>query len=273
MPTAASVIPESLLEHAVVHIEPGRDIALSVDATGAFGPGGTLAVEGAAEAAEVSAEQARNFGRQNALAVIDAHVPGSAHGDDAYTEEAGIVPNETGLTEELIAHWILIGEQRILKPHARFGLRQLRADARLTIMFTGGPQIVWKQHGLMGSRETQFLSPLYPELFANIFFKGTHPVHDSHSGIWDAVGNPVGVMTEIAARPQRVQKIFVDGNALEVCIRLTALNLARFGIEVYIVVDAVGFLPFINEAVRQQMVTDLVKAGVKFVHSSQLQFN
>lgn len=125
----------------------------------------------------------------------------------------------------------------------------------------------------MGSPETLFINPIQPSRFSNIFFKGTHPIHDSHSGVWDAVGNPVGVMAEIASRPVQVRAVYVDGNALEVCIYLTGLNLARFGIQVYIVVDGVGFLSFIDAASRQVLVQNLIRAGVKFVHSSQLQFN
>lgn len=273
MPTSASVIPEELFVQKPINVEPGLDLQLSVDVIMAFGPGGTLEVEGAADAARITFFLARKFGRPNALAVIDAHVPGSAHAHGAYRQEAGIVPNVTTLSEDIIARWIQIGEDRILKSHARFSLRSLRTEARLTRMFTGADQIVWAQHALMGGAETQFISSIWPELFSNIFFKGTHPVHDSHSGIWDAVGNPVGVMAEIASRPKQVRAVYIDGNALEVCIYLTGLNLARFGIQVYLVVDAIGFLPFIDGTSRQVLIQNLLHAGVKFVHSTQLQFN
>lgn len=143
MPTSASVIPEDLLVQDPVIVEPGLDLQLSVDATMAFGPDGTLEVAGSAEAARITDQQAVHFGRENTIAVIDAHVPGSAHSDDAYTQEAGIVPNHTRLSEELIARWVEIGENKILQPHARFSLKGLRTEARLTRMFTGGDQTVW----------------------------------------------------------------------------------------------------------------------------------
>lgn len=273
MSTSEIAIPEAMLVQSSVIVNPGLDVQLSVDATRAFGPGGTLEVEGAAEAAVKTVELASNFSPQNAVAVIDSHVPGSAHGHDAYTDEAGIVPSVTLLTERLITRWIEIGENSILRPHATFSLRNLRTDARLTRMFTGSDQIVWIQHALMGSVETQFITPVFSQLFSNIFYKGTHPVHDSHSGIWDAVGNPVGVMANLASRPLPVRAVFIDGNALEVCIRLTALNLARFGIQVYIVVDAVGWLPFIPQGQRDLMLRSLQQVEVKFVHSSQLLFD
>ncbi len=80
-------------------------------------------------------------------------------------------------------------------------------------------------------------------------------------------------MAAIAAREMRVRRIFVFGNALEVCIYLTLLNLARFGIEVYMVVDGVGFLAFIDKATRTDIVQKLQQAGVQLVHSGQLRFN
>ncbi len=273
MTTSAQVIPEHLWVKGPIHVEPGKDIALSVDATRAFGPGGTLEVHGAAEAAVVDADTSRRFGRTNSLAVADAHVPGSAHAHGAYTQEAGIVPNQTLLSEEQIAAWIQMGEERILQPHAQFSLSQLRTDARLTQMFTGRPQIVWAQHACIGSEETLFIPPVVPEDFCNIFYKGTHPTRDSHSGIWDAVGNPVGVMAAIAARRERVRRIFVKGNALEVCIYLTLMNLARFGIEVFIVMDGVGYLSFIDDSTRAALVENLQRAGVRFVHSDELTYN
>lgn len=268
-----AVVNETLLIQGIVDIEPGRDIGLSVDATKAFSPVGTLPVEGSGSAVDVTVALANAMGRQNYYAVVDAHVPGSAHSHDAYTDEAGVVPNVTTLTEDLIARWMKIGESKILRPHAQFSLRQLRTEARLTRLFTHSDQIVWKQHAEMGGFETQFIYPLLPSMFCNIFFKGTHPVHDSHSGIWDAVGNPVGVMAAIAAREQPVRRVLLDGNALEVCVCLTAKHLCRFGFEVYLVVDAVGYLSFITEEKRRAILSDLLACGVRFVHSSQLKFN
>jgi len=201
--------------------------------------------------------------------VCDAHVPGSAHGHDAYTEVAGVIPNHTLLTEELIQGWMRIGEQHILQPYAQFSLGSLLHHARLTRMFTGSDQVIWAQHALIGTFETLFITPIFPRLFSNIFYKGTHPLHYSHSGIWDAVGNPVGVMECIAARPQMVRRVFLGGNALEVCIMLTALNLSRFGIEVYMVMDSIGFLAFISQEDRLAIFARLQAAGVKFSHTSQ----
>ncbi len=269
MPTALSVIPKELLVQGPVHIEPGRDLWLSVDDTGAFGPDGTLPVEGSLEAAWSSLHVMTLMGREHCLAVCDAHVPGSAHGHDAYMEEAGVIPNQTLLTEELIQGWMRIGEKQILQPHAQFSLGSLLRDARLTRMFTGSDQVIWAQHAPIGGTETLFNTPIFPGLFSNIFYKGTHPIHDSHSGIWDAVGNPVGVMECMAARSKMVRRVFLGGNALEVCIMLTALNLSRFGIEVHMVMDAIGFLSFISQEHRMGIFGRLQAAGVKFSHTSQ----
>jgi len=273
MSTSESVIPEQFLLRDRVIVNPGCDIQLSVDAIGAFGETGTLRTEGSEDAAVVASSLAQQFSPVNAIAVLDGHVPGSAHADTAYNDLAGIVPNVTTLTEERIDQWIRIGEEKILRPSARFSLRSLRADARLTRMFTGGDQVVWAEHATMGSTETLFIAPLTPNMFGNIFFKGTHPLHDSHSAVWDAVGNPTGVMNDIASRQLPIRAVFIDGNALEVCIFLTAMNLSRFGIAVYIVTDGVGFLPFISDDNRLIIIKKLVQAGVKFTHTSLLTFS
>lgn len=282
MATFESVFPVQYLERSPVHIEPGYDITLDVDQSGAFDDDetrpGPLATTGAKEAAIVSYGLNGRFSSENCYAVIDAHVPGSAHSELAYTAAAEIVPNQITLTEERICHWMKIGEQEILVPGAQFSLQQLITTARLTRMFTGRDQVVWAAHAGMGSWQTNLIAPLVPELYCNVFYKGTHPLHDSHSGVWDAVGNPVGTMHVIAARRKRVRKILVKGNAFDVCIYLTLRHLARMAVydpemEIYCVVDATGFLPFISQDVRIALIEELIALGVKFVHSSQLVFN
>jgi hypothetical protein len=278
MATFVSMIPNKYLELGPIEVEPGRDISFGVDHTGAFSARGPLATEGSEEAAIAAFDLNDKFGVANCLAVIDAHVPGSAHSELAYTPEAEIVPNVTTLTEERVLGWMKIGEDRILRPGAMFSLGQLITSGRLTRWFTGRDQIVWAEHAGMGSWETNFINPLIPGQHCNIFYKGTHPLHDSHSGVWDAVGNPVGTIQTIAARPLHVRNIFVHGNAFGVCIYLTLRHLSRVaamtpGMTIYCVVDATGFLPFIDQQARLTLINELVELGVKFVTKDQMKFN
>ena len=77
MATSETVIDSKYFVPGTVFVEPGKDIGLSVDATRAFGPGGTLSVEGADEAARVTERLCTFFGRANYLAVVDSHTPRS----------------------------------------------------------------------------------------------------------------------------------------------------------------------------------------------------
>lgn len=275
--TAASVIPKSLWVQGVVNVEPGRDIKFTTDACGAFTKTGGLPVEGAEAAAMVTHQTNTCFGPDNCLFVNEAHVKGSTHSTETYEEEAGVVPNLTQTTPELIKHWMQIGESHVLRPHAQFGLNGALMAARLSKMVTGSWPTIWSEHGIVSTIETCFIPPITIKDYSMSHYKGTHPLYDSHSGIIDASGVPVGTLTTIASRHTPVRAIFCDGNALEVCIYLTLKHLAErtrhLDITIYCIVDATGFLPFIDAGIRNILIKELVGLGVKFVHSSQLKFN
>jgi len=275
--TAASIIPENMWVQGVVYVEPGRDIKFTTDACGAFAKTGGLPVEGAEAAAVVTHQTNTCFSPDNCLFVNEAHVKGSTHSAETYTEEAGVVPNLTQITPEQVEHWMQIGESRVLRPHAQFGLNGALMAARLSKMVTGSWPVIWNEHGIVSTTETCFIEPITISDYSMSHYKGTHPLYDSHSGIIDASGVPVGTLTTIASRRTPVRAIFCDGNAFEVCKYLTLKHLAErtrhLGITIYCIVDATGFLPFIDAGVREMLVKELVELGVKFVHSNQLRFN
>ncbi len=277
MPTLASVFPEELLVRGPVIIEPGPVIKFTVDATIAFSKNGGLPVEGAEEAAVVTHATNLEFGPDNCLCVNDAHMPGCAHSVKTFTDEARVVPNVTQLTPELIARWQGFGAGRILRPHAQFGLDGLLMSTLVSKAVTGRWPTIWSEHGVFGTLETTFIGPVTVADYTMVHYKGTHPLYDSHDGIMDASGKPVGTLERIAARRIRTQAIVFDGNAFEVCKFLTmkrsALLLRHLNVEIYCLVDATGFLPFIDQKIRVALINELRELGVKFVHSTQLQFN
>lgn len=275
--TSASVIPEELLEVGSVPVKPGRDMKFSVDPTKAFSAQGGLPVEGAEEAALVTHETNCHFEPDNCLVVVDAHVKGCTHSVATYTKAAGVNPNVTQITPMLIEYWREIGEQNVLRPHAQFGLQGALMAARLSKMATGDWPTIWAEHGVVGTDQTTLIPPSAIDEYTMVHYKGTHPLFDSHSGVIDASGAPVGTLATIASRRTPVSAIFCDGNALEVCVYLTLKHLAErtrnLDIQIYCLVDATGFLPFIGHTIRLALINELRELGVKFVHSSQLRFN
>lgn len=277
MATLASVFPKPLLTGGVIHVEPGKDMKFTVDATVAFSQEGGLPVEGAEEAAVVTHVTNALFEPDNCMCVIDAHVKGCTHSIKTYTEEALVVPNQTLITPEQIATWREVGESRILRPHAQFGLDGALMAARLSRMVTGNWPTIWGEHGVMGTNETALIGPVSIDDYSMVHYKGTHPLFDSHSGIIDASGNQVGTLTTIASRREPTRAIFVDGNTIEVCVFLTLKHLAQMarhmGITVYCIIDGCGFLPIIGEEFRNALLAELSNMGVEFVYRHQLRFN
>jgi len=129
----------------------------------------------------------------------------------------------------------------------------------------GRPQVLWPDHCVQGTRGAQLHEDLVPG-DAN-FTKGTNPVADSYSGLYDDDGNSTGLAEFL--REKGVREITLCGLATDYCVKLTALDAVKEGFEVRVVADltrAVNMEPGDFDRALDEM----KKAGVKIVSSEDV---
>jgi nicotinamidase/pyrazinamidase len=136
-----------------------------------------------------------------------------------------------------------------------------------TIELDYGPQVLWPDHCVIGSRGAEFAAGLELPNCQMIVRKGFHPEVDSYSGFREADRK---TQTGLAGylRERRFRRLFVVGLATDFCVSWTAEDAAAAGFETIVVedltraIDTAGSL----EAARARMQA----AGVKRMQLSEL---
>lgn len=134
-----------------------------------------------------------------------------------------------------------------------------------------GPQELWPDHCLQGSRGAALHPGLPDAAISLVLRKGTRRDVDSYSGFRENVGPggsrpTTGLGAWLAARG--VKRIFVCGLARDFCVRATAVDGAAEGLEVHVLDD-------LTRAVfpdrRAETDAALARAGVRLATSAQLE--
>ena len=97
---------------------------------------------------------------------------------------------------------------------------------------------VWPPHCVQGTRGAEFHPGLAPPAEATVVSKGMDPDQDAYSAFQaeDAAGRPFPAVLE----RQGVRRLYVGGLATDYCVRATALDAVRAGLEVVVLTDAIG---------------------------------
>jgi nicotinamidase/pyrazinamidase len=97
---------------------------------------------------------------------------------------------------------------------------------------------VWPPHCVQGTRGAEFHPGLAPPAGAVVVSKGMDPEQDAYSAFQaeDPSGRPFPAVLE----RQGVRRVYVGGLATDYCVRATALDAARAGLEVVLLTDAIG---------------------------------
>ncbi|HET7826479.1 MAG TPA: nicotinamidase [Anaeromyxobacter sp.] len=134
-----------------------------------------------------------------------------------------------------------------------------------------GPQELWPDHCLQGSRGAALHPGLPDAAISLVLRKGTRRDVDSYSGFRENVGPggsrpTTGLGAWLVARG--VKRIFVCGLARDFCVRATAVDGAAEGLEVHVLDD-------LTRAVfpdrRAETDAALARAGVRLATSAQLE--
>ena len=106
-----------------------------------------------------------------------------------------------------------------------------------TIQVAYGPQILWPDHCVQGTRGAEFCSNLDVPHAALVLRKGFRPQIDSYSAFYE---NDRTTPTGLAGylRERSLGRLFVAGLALDFCVRCSAEDARREGFDVVVVEDA-----------------------------------
>lgn len=97
----------------------------------------------------------------------------------------------------------------------------------------GGP---WPPHCIQGTTGAEFHPDLKLPKAATIISKGMDPEKDSYSAFHGI--DPNGATLATALRQRGVKRLFVGGLATDYCVKFTALDARKEGLEVFLLEDA-----------------------------------
>ncbi len=239
----------------IILINAQTDALIHVDVQRTFMAGGGLPVPEGDRIIPVVLRVNKRFPARRTYATLDKHPRGHISLASSY---AGF-QNFAVLTAAEAAKWT--EAEGFIRPHARFTLKQLQ-----DYLASVGTQVLWPDHGIIGSDESHIHPALWSERFKAVIHKGLNPACDSYSGFKDNLGESTGLGELL--RQHGVQNLFVDGLAFDYCVGWTALDAKKLGFgKVYVIEDATRAVAPDSAA---KMRDDLLAAGVEIIRSDAL---
>jgi nicotinamidase/pyrazinamidase len=122
--------------------------------------------------------------------------------------------------------------------HASFASSHAGKEPMETIEMPYGPQILWPDHCMPGTKGAEFHPDLNTLAASLIVRKGRNPNVDSYSGFYE---NDKETSTGLGGylRDKAVRRVVLVGLATDFCVRATALDARREGFETLVVEDGV----------------------------------
>ena len=240
-----------------VLIDPETDAVVNVDVQKTFMPGGGLPVADGDGIIPVVRLVNLIFPAHRRYFPLDKHPPGHVSLASSYV---GLPPGSQLTLAEAMT-WT--ADSHKLAPHARFTLSELQGYLG---MVNGQFQILWPDHGVIGTAE----SDLHPDLAGmpcrTVLLKGTDPRCDSYSGLSDNLSRTTGLGERL--KFDGIRRLFLTGLAFDFCVGWTALDAVKQGFEVFIIEDATRSVALPGTV--EKMRADLAAAGVHIVLSEDL---
>ncbi len=118
----------------------------------------------------------------------------------------------------------------------------------------------WPQHCVQNTRSAEFHPDLALPPDATVVSKGMDPQEDAYSA-FQAVDEE-GRLLGDSLRARGIRHLYVSGLALDYCVRYSALDAARNGLQVTLLIDATRAVNAeIHDA--ETAIEDLVRSGVR----------
>jgi|APIni6443716594_1056825.scaffolds.fasta_scaffold00008_28 nicotinamidase/pyrazinamidase len=200
-----------------------------------------------------------------ALIVVDVQNDFLSGGSLAVAEGNKIIPVINGLMEQFAPDHVLFTRDAHPRNHKSFAANHEGKKTYSKMILHGDEQILWPIHCVMGTDGMELSSALDVPDDAKIVDKGTNPEYDSYSGFRDAGGAATSLPKKLSTLGINAGgTVYVCGLATDYCVKATAIDGAKLGIKVRVILDACrGVAPDTTKAA----VNEMIKAGVEFVKS------
>jgi nicotinamidase/pyrazinamidase len=143
--------------------------------------------------------------------------------------------------------------------HASFASAWLDAAPFSTVSFPYGPQTLWPDHCVQGTRGAEFHPGLDAMKAQMIVRKGFHPGIDSYSAFRENDRmTRTGLDGYLKARG--ITRLVFCGLALDYCVAWSAIDGRQAGFEVAVVLEATAAIDL--EGSRKRMLTEMRQAGI-----------
>jgi nicotinamidase/pyrazinamidase len=132
----------------------------------------------------------------------------------------------------------------------------------------GLPQVLWPAHCVQGTPGADLVPGLDRSRVARVFQKGTDPAIDSYSGFFDnGRRRSTGLGEYLTA--SGVRAVYVCGLATDYCVKFTALDARRLGLDTFLIADATRGVN-VTPGDVDRAVEEMRAAGVGVVESAAL---
>jgi len=201
----------------------------------------------------------------NALILVDLQndfVPGGAlsvSGGDS------IIPLINGLQKKF--ELVVATQDWHPANHGSFAANHPGATPGDVIELDGLPQILWPVHCVQNTFGAGFVSSLDQSRIAKVFQKGIDPSIDSYSGFFDNGHRRSTGMGEWLT-DRKVRSVHVCGLATDYCVKFTALDARKLGLETSFIEDASRGVE-LRPGDVQFAIDEMRSAGVRIVRGSE----
>jgi nicotinamidase/pyrazinamidase len=137
------------------------------------------------------------------------------------------------------------------------------------IELNGLPQVLWPVHCVQFTTGAAFVRGLEVERIQHVFQKGTDPAIDSYSGFFDNGHRRATGMGEWLSG-RGVRDVWVMGLATDYCVKFTALDGRKLGLNVNLIEDGCRGVE-LKEGDVGRAVEEMRAAGVTVAHSRDVQ--
>ncbi len=152
--------------------------------------------------------------------------------------------------------------------HSSFASQHPGKKAFEKIDWKGHPQMLWPDHCIQGSRGAEISDRLDTKRVEAIFRKGTDREVDSYSGFYDNHHQRSTALADYL-RGKGIDRVFIGGLALDVCVYFTALDSIKEGFETTLIEDAAQGL---DEKAIKNALQKIQDAGGRVVSAIQENF-
>ena len=176
----------------------------------------------------------------HALLVIDVQNDFCPGGALAVPDGDTIVPGINALMADFDA--VILTQDWHPAGHSSFASSHDAAPMSLTQM-PYGPQVLWPDHCIQGSRGANFHPDLRTDRADMIIRKGFNPDIDSYSAFFENDHTtPTGL--EGYLRTRRITQVTLVGLATDFCVNYSAVDAAKLGFEVAVRMDLCRAIDF-----------------------------